>query len=94
MVHESNEQKRKENGSWFMIQTNMNGNGNNHLTSRPPTVLLENGSMVHDSNKRGQKRSDCAEEPLENCSMTSWIKPNSNTAKRSVKKERLIRKSK
>ena len=58
--------------------------------ANPPTVLLENGSMVHDSNKRGRKRSDRADDrdPLENCSMASWIKPNSNTAKRSVKKER------
>ena len=47
----------------------------------PPTVLLENGSMVHDSNKRGQKRSDHAVLTIENCSLASWIKPNSNAAK-------------
>ena len=34
-------------------QTNMNRNGNNHLTCRPTTVLLDNSSMVHDSNKLG-----------------------------------------
>ena len=46
--------------------------------ANPPTVLLENGSMVHDSNERGQKRSDRG---IENCSMASWIKTNSNAAK-------------
>ena len=33
--------------AWFIIK---NGNGvrNDHLMCQPPTVLLENGSMVHD----------------------------------------------
>ena len=40
---------------WFMIQANTNGNGNDYLMCRPPTVLLENGSMVHDSNEHELK---------------------------------------
>ena len=44
------------------------------------------GEWFHgsDSNKLGQKRSDRADDHLfwlENCSMASWIKPNSNAAK-------------
>ena len=63
MVHKSNKHERKR-----------------QRLSRadPTTVLLDNGSMVHDSNERGQKRSDRG---LENYFMASWIKPNSNAAK-------------
>ena len=34
-------------------QINTNGNGNDHLTCLPPTVLLENGSMVHNADSNG-----------------------------------------
>lgn len=36
-------------------QTNMNGNSNNYLTCKPPTVLLENGSNPSRECFHGQK---------------------------------------
>ena len=38
-----------------------------------PTVLLENGSMVHDSNKRRQKQSDRANNPLFWLEIVLWL---------------------
>ena len=34
---------------WRMVynQTNTNRDGNDHVMCRPPAILLENGSMVH-----------------------------------------------
>ena len=41
-------------------QTNANRNGNDHLTCRPPTVLLDNGSMVHNQANPERNRNYCA----------------------------------
>ena len=51
-----------KNGSVVHNQTIMNKNGYDHLTYRPPTVLLENGSMVHNqanTNRNGNTHLMC-----------------------------------
>ena len=37
-------------------QANMNKIGNNHLMYQPPTVLLKNGSMVHNQTNTDRLR--------------------------------------
>ena len=60
MVHMQNQHEQKRSNRHTCCLVNQtNRNSNDHLMcANPPTVLLENGTMVHGSNKHRQKETE------------------------------------